>query len=51
MSYWQSQKGMPVVDLGAAHAFVIVPRTRLVCMHRADARFDQMMAEGAMEEV
>jgi tRNA dimethylallyltransferase len=49
LSYWQSQKGTPVVDLAAAHAFAIVPE-RGPLQTRADARFDQMIEAGALDE-
>ena len=49
LSYWQARKGTPLVDLSDAHAFVIMPE-RGPLQTRADARFDQMMAAGALDE-
>lgn len=49
LSYWQAQKGTPVVDLATAHAFVLMPE-RGELQLRADARFDQMIDAGALDE-
>lgn len=49
LSYWQAQKGTPVVDLGQAHAFALMPE-RGQLYARADARLDQMIGAGALEE-
>ena len=49
LRYWQSEKGTPVVELAESHAFVILPE-RGPLQERADARFDLMMEEGALEE-
>jgi tRNA dimethylallyltransferase len=49
LSYWQAQKGTPVVDLSAAHAFALMPERGQLYL-RADARFDQMIETGALEE-
>ena len=49
LSYWQAQKGTPVVDLAAAHAFALMPERGQLYL-RADTRFDQMIEAGALEE-
>lgn len=49
LSYWQAQKGTPVVDLSEAHAFALMPE-RGPLQLRADARFDQMIDAGALAE-
>ena len=49
LSYWHAQKGTPVVDLGAAHAFALMPERGDVYV-RADARFEQMIEAGALAE-
>ena len=49
LSYWQAQKGTPVVDLAAAHAFALLPE-RGQLQHHANSRFDQMMEAGALDE-
>ncbi len=49
LTYWQSEKGTPVVELAESHAFVILPE-RGPLQTRADARFDLMMEAGALEE-
>ena len=49
LSYWQNQKGTPVVDLTAAHAFALLPE-RGPLQARADSRLDRMIEEGALEE-
>jgi tRNA dimethylallyltransferase len=46
---WQGESGTPLVDAESARLLVIEPvRAELVA--RIDARFDTMVAEGAMEE-
>jgi tRNA dimethylallyltransferase len=49
LSYWQAQKGTPVVDLATAHALALVPERGQLQL-RADARFDQMIDAGALDE-
>ncbi len=50
LSYWQQQPGTPLIGEAAARRFVLLPE-REVLHARADARFDQMMQQGAMDEV
>ena len=50
LASWQAATGAPLLPLGEAHAIVIAPdRDRLNA--RIDARFDAMMAAGALDEV
>ena len=50
LAVWQATPGTPLLDSGACERVVIVSdRTALVT--RADARFDAMIAGGALEEV
>ena len=49
LSYWQAQKGTPVVDPGNAHAFALMPERGQLYV-RADARFDRMIDAGALAE-
>jgi tRNA dimethylallyltransferase len=47
---WQAERGQPLIDRDSAHFFVIEPdRADLVA--RIDARFDTMIARGALDEV
>jgi tRNA dimethylallyltransferase len=50
LARWQAMPGVPVVRLEEAIA-VVVMREREDLVRRADARFDVMMAAGAVEEV
>lgn len=50
LSEWQKQKGTPVLPAGSAKRYVLSPE-RSALHAAADARFDRMMKEGAMEEV
>jgi len=50
LSVWQATPGTPLLDEGACERVVIQPE-RATLYARADARFDRMVAEGAIEEV
>ena len=50
LAKWQELPGNPVVTVKEGHAFVI-SRDRDELRQRCDARFDSMIAEGAVEEV
>ncbi len=47
---WQREKGVPLLAEGSWDGFVVAP-DRHEIYARADKRFDQMIAEGALEEV
>lgn len=47
---WQREKGLPLLSEGSWEGFVVAP-DRNEIYARADKRFDQMIAEGALEEV
>jgi tRNA dimethylallyltransferase len=49
LSYWQTQTGRPVLEGSRLARFVISP-DRAALHRRIDARFEQMIAQGAMEE-
>ncbi|WP_420559239.1 tRNA (adenosine(37)-N6)-dimethylallyltransferase MiaA [Tepidicaulis sp.] len=49
ISHWQKQKGAPLFD-GASAGFVLDP-DRTWLRARIDRRFDQMIGEGALDEV
>lgn len=49
LSYWQSQPGVALIDSGAVVRLVIVP-DRATLQARAGARFERMVAEGALAE-
>lgn len=49
LAYWQSQPGEPVIDGASAHCFVMLP-DRATLHARADARFERMVDNGALEE-
>jgi tRNA dimethylallyltransferase len=50
LAEWQAKPGEPVVHVEEGRAFV-VSRDRADLFARCDARFDAMLAEGAVEEV
>ena len=50
LAYWQHQKGTPLLKAATTVGLVMRP-DRVALMTRCDMRFDQMMAEGALEEV
>ena len=50
LSDWQRQPGVPVLDVAATLRLVVAP-PRPVLHARANQRFDQMMATGALGEV
>lgn len=50
LSAWQRVPGRPLVDAEAATRLVLAPE-RDALYARAEARFDQMMAHGALDEV
>lgn len=50
LSEWQKVKGTPLIDMARALAVVIEP-DRAWLTHRIEARFDAMMAAGALDEV
>ncbi|HRK70894.1 MAG TPA: tRNA dimethylallyltransferase, partial [Micropepsaceae bacterium] len=50
LSEWQKVKGTPLIDMARALAVVIEP-DRAWLTRRIEARFDAMMAAGALEEV
>src|SRR5690606_34345524 len=47
---WQAERGRPLVDHASAHFFVTAPE-RAQLVNRIERRFDQMLAQGALEEV
>lgn len=47
---WQAERGRPLIDRDSARFLVLEPK-REELVARIDRRFDQMIAEGAMEEV
>ncbi|UVK46007.1 tRNA (adenosine(37)-N6)-dimethylallyltransferase MiaA [Mesorhizobium sp. AR07] len=47
---WQAERGRPLIDRESAHFFVIEP-DRAALVSRIEARFDQMLDKGALEEV
>jgi tRNA dimethylallyltransferase len=47
---WQAERGRPLVDHASAHFFVTEPE-RAQLVNRIERRFDQMLAQGALEEV
>ncbi len=49
LAEWQRQEGTPVIDEGDVICFVLRP-PRKDLLARAEARFDMMMANGAIEE-
>lgn len=50
LARWQAQAGTPVLPAGAWTGLVIAPERETI-YRRAEARFDQMMASGALDEV
>ena len=50
LARWQAQAGTPVLPAGAWTGLVIAPERETI-YRRAEARFDQMMAAGALDEV
>lgn len=48
--HWQADAGTPLLPAGSWRGLVVAPE-RAQLNARADARFDQMMATGALEEV
>ena len=50
LAHWQRQKGTPLLD-GAATVGLAIRPDRATLLARCDARFDQMMAAGALDEV
>jgi tRNA dimethylallyltransferase len=50
LSVWQSTPGTPLLD-GATCEKVVITAERDALYARADARFDRMIAEGALDEV
>lgn len=50
LARWQEQPGEPAVRVAAGRTIVVSPE-REVLRQRCDARFDVMMAEGAVDEV
>jgi tRNA dimethylallyltransferase len=50
LSDWQRQPGVPVLDAATTERIVVAP-SRADLLARADQRFDQMMAAGALAEV
>ncbi len=50
LGYWQSMGTSPVVSEGGYHAFVLNP-PREVIYERCEQRFDEMIRDGAVEEV
>ena len=50
LARWQEIPGEPAITIGEGRAFVVAPsREEMRC--RIDARFDAMLAEGALDEV
>jgi len=47
---WQAARGRPLIDRESAHFFVIEP-DRAALVNRIEARFDQMLDKGALDEV
>ena len=50
LSYWQSQPGLPVLDEAETTQLLVLPE-RATMVGRIEARFDAMIAAGALEEV
>jgi tRNA dimethylallyltransferase len=50
LSHWQRQPGVPVLDADTTERLLVSP-PRAVLHARANQRFDQMMATGAIDEV
>lgn len=47
---WQATRGRPLIDRASTHFFVIEP-DRAALVERIEARFDRMLAKGALDEV
>jgi tRNA dimethylallyltransferase len=47
---WQAERGQPLIDSGSARFLVIEP-DRAALVGRIEQRFDEMLANGALEEV
>jgi tRNA dimethylallyltransferase len=47
---WQAERGQPLIDSGRARFLVIEP-DRAALVGRIEQRFDEMLANGALEEV
>jgi tRNA dimethylallyltransferase len=50
LSYWQSQPGQPVLEEAETSRLLVLPE-RAAIAGRIEARFDAMVAGGALEEV
>lgn len=50
LARWQEIPGEPAITIGEGRAFVVAP-SREEMRRRIDARFDAMLAEGALDEV
>ena len=47
---WQAVRGQPLIDRSAAH-FIVIEPDRAALVARIEARFDQMLDKGALDEV
>ena len=47
---WQAVRGQPLIDRNAAH-FIVIEPDRAALVARIEARFDQMLDKGALDEV
>lgn len=47
---WQAARGQPLIDKSGAH-FIVIEPDRAALVDRIEARFDQMLDKGALDEV